>query len=130
MKVTRTVPQFFTTDLERTFAYFVEQLGFERQFLYGDPASYGGVIRDGQSIFFRHFDKAPVATPEKYREELLDVYIIIEDIDSLFAEYQARNVEFHRTLATMPWGFREFVVRDCDGRLLCFGEFAEAGDQA
>jgi hypothetical protein len=26
-----------------------------------------------------------------------------------------------RGLANMPWGSREFVVKDCDGRLLAFG---------
>ena len=29
----------------------------------------------------------------------------------------------------MPWGFREFVVKDCDGRLLCFGEENNSGEQ-
>jgi hypothetical protein len=30
-------------------------------------------------------------------------------------------VEFTRGLANMPWHSREFVVKDCDGRLLAFG---------
>ena len=34
------------------------------------------------------------------------------------AEYAAQGVEFTRGLANMPWHSREFVVKDCDGRLL------------
>ena len=48
-------------------------------------------------------------------------YLFIEDADALFAEYGARGVAFTRGLANTPWDSREFVVKDCDGRLLAFG---------
>jgi uncharacterized glyoxalase superfamily protein PhnB len=51
----------------------------------------------------------------------LDAYLFIEDADRLFAEFQARGVEFTRGLDNTPWNSREFVVKDCDGRLLAFG---------
>jgi uncharacterized glyoxalase superfamily protein PhnB len=41
--------------------------------------------------------------------------------DALYAEYAAQGVEFTRGLGNMPWHKREFVVKDCDGRLLAFG---------
>jgi len=41
--------------------------------------------------------------------------------DALYAEYAAQGVEFTRGLGNMPWHCREFVVKDCDGRLLAFG---------
>ena len=59
--------------------------------------------------------------PDKYADELLDAYLFVEDADALFAEYGARGVEFTRGLANTPWDSREFVVKDCDGRLLAFG---------
>ena len=31
------------------------------------------------------------------------------------------EVEFTRPLGDTEWGAREFVVKDCDGRLLAFG---------
>ena len=63
----------------------------------------------------------PTANPDKYRDELLDAYLFVEDADALYAEYAAQGVEFTRGLANMPWHSREFVVKDCDGRLLAFG---------
>ena len=41
--------------------------------------------------------------------------------DVIYAEYAAQGVEFARGLAKMPWHSREFVVKDCEGRLLAFG---------
>jgi len=118
-------PQFFTSDLATTLRYYQDKLGFETQFTYGEPAFYAGAIRDGFSIFFRCTDAPLPQSREKYTEELLDAYIRVERIDELFAEYQSRGVAFAREIAFMPWAFREFVVKDCDGRLLCFGQSSE-----
>ncbi len=119
------VPQFFTTDLARTLVYYDAKLGFETQFKYGQPPYFAGAIRDQRSIFFRLVDEAPSFAPNKYECELLDAYIIVGDVALLFAEYRQRGVAFHRELAAMPWDFTEFVVKDIDGRLLCFGQFSE-----
>ena len=116
------VPQFFTADMRKTLSFYSEQLGFETQFEYGDPIFYAGAIRDGLSIFFRHIDHVSPVPDEKYRDELLDAYIRTEDISGLHAEYAARGVAFFRDISERPWGFTEFVVRDIDGRLLCFGQ--------
>jgi hypothetical protein len=48
-------------------------------------------------------------------------YLFVVDADALYAEYAAQGVEFTRGLGNMPWHKREFVVKDCDGRLLAFG---------
>ncbi|MEM9426295.1 MAG: VOC family protein [Pseudomonadota bacterium] len=120
-------PQFFSTDIPRTVNFFERMLGFEHQFGYGDPVYFVGVIRDGQSIFIRHVDSYPIQPADKYTEELLDAYLRVEEIEALYREYADRGVPMHRELATMPWGFTEFVVRDGDGRLLCFGEAADVG---
>ena len=63
----------------------------------------------------------PTPNPDKYADELLDAYLFVEDADALYAEYAARGVEFTRVLGDTPWHSREFVVKDCDGRLLAFG---------
>jgi len=47
--------------------------------------------------------------------------LFVEDADALFAEYGTRGVEFTRGLGNTPWDSREFVVKDCDGRLPAFG---------
>jgi len=118
--IRRIAPQFFATDIEATLAYYRERLGFECVGKWQDPPVYAIVHRDGQTIHFRRAEP-PVPNPDKLAEELLDAYVFIEDADALFREYAERGVEFARTVENMPWHSREFVVKDCDGRLLAFG---------
>ena len=113
-------PQFFSPDIPATIAYYEAKLGFQCEGTWQDPPEYAIVTRDQHAIHFRCAEP-PVANPEKYDDELLDAYLRVEDADALFAEYAARGVEFTRRLSDMPWGTREFVVKDCDGRLLAFG---------
>ena len=51
--------------------------------------------------------------------------MFVDDVDELYAEYVVRGVEFTRALANTPWNSREFVVKDCDGRLVAFGTNSE-----
>jgi catechol 2,3-dioxygenase-like lactoylglutathione lyase family enzyme len=118
--VRQIAPVFFTTDIPATLAYYREKLGFECLGTWQDPPVYAIVARDDQPIHFRCAEP-PTPNPGKYAGELLDAYIFVDDADALHAEYVARGVEFTRGLANMPWQSREFVVKDCDGRLLAFG---------
>jgi catechol 2,3-dioxygenase-like lactoylglutathione lyase family enzyme len=122
--IQRIAPQFFTSDMDATLAYYAEKLGFACDGGWGDPVFYAIVHRDGHTIHFRLTD-CVVANPDKYDDELLDAYISVDDADALYAEYRGRGVAFSRELGDVPWGAREFVVKDCDGRLLCFGGAAK-----
>lgn len=113
-------PQFFTTDMKTTLNYYQEKLGFECLGTWQDPPQYAIVARDQHNIHFRNAEP-PTLSPDKYADELLDAYVFVEDADALFQEYSLRNVEFTRVLQNMAWNSREFVVKDCDGRLLAFG---------
>ena len=114
------VPLFFTMDIPGTLAYYKEKLGFQGLGTWLDPPVYAIVARDQHAIHFRCAEP-PTANPDKYADELLDAYLFVEDADALYAEYAAKGVEFTRGLSNMPWRCREFVVKDCDGRLLAFG---------
>lgn len=114
------VPLFFTTDIPRTVALYKDKLGFECLGTWQDPPVYAIIARDRHAIHFRCAEP-PTPNPEKYSDELLDAYLYVESADQLFAEYAAKGVEFTREPANMPWNSREFVVKDCDGRLLAFG---------
>jgi uncharacterized glyoxalase superfamily protein PhnB len=113
-------PQFFTTNIPATLAYYKHTLGFECVGTWQDPPAYAIVARDQHAIHFRCAEP-PTANPDKYKDDLLDAYLFVEDADGLYAEYASRGVEFTRGLADVPWHLREFVVKDCDGRLLAFG---------
>ena len=118
--IRRIAPQFFTTDLVATLAYYEHKLGFECLGTWHHPPVYAIVARDAHRIHFR-VAQPPARHREKYADELLDAYLFVDDADALYAEYDARGVEFARSLGDTPWQTREFVVKDCDGRLLAFG---------
>ncbi len=114
------VPVFFTMDIPPTVSGYKEKLGFDCLGTWQDPPVYAIVARDGHAIHFR-CAAPPLANPDKEAEELLDAYLYVDVADALYAEYAAKGVEFARELGNMPWNSREFVVKDCDGRLLAFG---------
>jgi uncharacterized glyoxalase superfamily protein PhnB len=118
--VRQIAPVFFTLDIPATLAYYKEKLGFKCLGTWMDPPVYAIVARDQHVIHFRCAEP-PTASPDKYPAELLDAYVLVEDVDALYSEYAAQGVEFTREVTNMPWRLRGFVVRDCDGRLLAFG---------
>jgi len=113
-------PVFLTKNIPGTLAYYQDKLGFECLGTWQDPPVYAIVARDRHAIHLRCAE-LPKANTDKYPDELLDAYINIEDVDGLYCEYAAQGVEFTGGLANTPWHSREFVVKDCDGRLLAFG---------
>lgn len=118
--IAQIVPVFFTTNIPRTLAYYTTKLGFTVRGSWQDPPVYAIITRDQQAIHFRCANP-PTSNPDKYSDELLDAYISVEDPDSLYAEFATSGVEFTRPICNTPWNSREFVVKDCDDRLLAFG---------
>jgi len=84
-------PQFFTTNIPRTVAYYKDKLGFECLGTWQDPPVYAIVARDQHAIHFR-CAAPPTANPDKYADELLDAYLHVEDADALYAEYAAKDL--------------------------------------
>jgi uncharacterized glyoxalase superfamily protein PhnB len=117
-------PLFFATDIRASLDWYKDKLCFQPQGTWQDPPVYAIVARDQHAIHFR-CAPPPTPNPDKYADELLDAYIAVDDADALYAEFRERDIEFTRTLADTPWGTREFVVKDCDGRLLAFGSMHE-----
>lgn len=113
-------PQFLTADMAATLASYRDVLGFATVGTWLEPPVHAIVERDGQPLHIR-LAEAPPSHTGKYEDELLDAYLRVDGIDALFAEYTARGAEFPRGLSHTPWQSREFVVNDCDGRLLAFG---------
>jgi catechol 2,3-dioxygenase-like lactoylglutathione lyase family enzyme len=111
-------PQLFVADIEASFDFYTNKLGFTVAFTYGEPPFYGQVFRDGARLNLRHLDE-PAIRPE-LRGQVLSASITLEDAEPLFLEFQAAGVVFHQELRTEPWGARTFIVGDPDGNLILF----------
>ncbi|HEY5071956.1 MAG TPA: VOC family protein [Caulobacteraceae bacterium] len=115
-------PQLFVTDMPRSLDFFTSKLRFSVGFVYGEPAFYAQVVRDGAMLNLRHVDR-PILD-RRADPDLLSAAITVSNARQLFVEFQERDVAFHATLRREPWhgqGQGAFIVADPDGNLLAFG---------
>jgi catechol 2,3-dioxygenase-like lactoylglutathione lyase family enzyme len=114
-------PLLFVADVKTSCDFFTRRLGFEIAFVYGDPAFYGQVVRDGARLNLRKVCRRPFDADFLTQEQdVLSACISLDDAKPLFLEYQAAGVTFHQSLGTEPWGARSFIVTDPDGNLIGF----------
>lgn len=121
-------PQLFVADVARAAAFYRGKLGFTVDYLYGEPAFYGLISRDGAGLNLRHTDAPPFDAALRDHESLLSANIPVEGIEALFAEFCDQGVDFAQALKHQPWGAVDFVLRDPDGNLLCFASRATTLD--
>jgi len=102
---------------ENTKAYYLNQLGFQL-FGDGDFDDYLMVQKDHIQLHFFEFKE--LEPKENYGQ----VYIRTNEIDRLYQTFLDNKVAIHPngSLATKPWGQREFSVLDPDNNLLTFGQ--------
>jgi len=113
-------PILFVRDVAKSAGYFRDILGFEVDFLYGEPPFYGAVSRDGVCIHLRHVH-APNFTEIAAREpSLILASFEVSDVRALFEEFRVRGAEFTQAVETHPWGGTDFHVRDPDGNVVSF----------
>ena len=115
--------QLFVADIQRSCDFYTNKLGFAVEFVYGDPANYGQVIRDNARLNLRVVCEPVFAGDIRKREDLLCASITVataNEIEQLFLSYRAVGVSFHQELKTEPWGARTFIVSDPDENLILF----------
>jgi len=113
-------PIFFVSDVPRAAAFYRDQLGFEIDFLHGDPPFYGSVSRGEACIHLRLVHQTWFAARSASEESLILATIEVSDVTALYAEFLARGVAFVQPLAHQSWGGTDFQVRDPDGNAFSF----------
>jgi uncharacterized glyoxalase superfamily protein PhnB len=108
--------------------YYRDVLGFNLDPVDGvfqpSPHEPGGVYaivkRAGLWIHFqiRRGDSPPVQRAAFER----DVYVYVDDVDTLHADLQGRGAKVLSAPQTAPHGIREMVIEDLNGYRLAFGE--------
>jgi catechol 2,3-dioxygenase-like lactoylglutathione lyase family enzyme len=112
-------PVLFSSNVQTSVAFFQDKLGFHIDFLHGNPPFYGSVSRDGARLHFRFVHEIPFVAGIVGREHLICVFVEVENIKSLYAEYLAAGVNPDR-LKKEPWGGLGFTVIDPDGNPIYF----------
>ncbi|GMU68395.1 MAG: hypothetical protein AMXMBFR37_07280 [Steroidobacteraceae bacterium] len=105
-------------DIPEAVRYYCEQLGFEKDFIMGEPPSHGSITRGRVGVQFTlvRGEFRPTDYPGWF-------YFFVENADDLAREYGARGIGFSQTLGTRSHGMREFEIGDLNGYKLRFGQY-------
>ncbi|HLJ88775.1 MAG TPA: VOC family protein [Candidatus Angelobacter sp.] len=114
------IPVLLVRDVAASVDFFEKKLGFEIDFLHGKPPFYGEVSRDGARLHLRYVREPFFAQASEQEGSLICVFIEVSNLQDLFKEFEARNVEFAQKPTKQAWGGTDFHVRDPDGNVLCF----------
>jgi len=123
-RLTRALPVIFVANVEESASFFRNTLGFSIDFLHGKPPFYGSVSRDGACLHLKFVHEPMLAVGVHDKEGLINAFIEVEDVETLYAEYVAAGATFQQTLEKQAWGGRDFIVSDLDGNGICFAELA------
>lgn len=109
------------SDVSRAARWFSEVLGFEIDFIAGEPPSYARVMKGdrsyGDPVYLRLW-QCGSREARPWRGEI--VIHVGKDIDGLHAAYVKRAVTIIEPPTSQPWGLREFAIREPDGHVLRF----------
>jgi catechol 2,3-dioxygenase-like lactoylglutathione lyase family enzyme len=120
-------PVLLVSDLDRSVAFWRDELGFECEVV-GDPPDFGIARRDAAVILLAlaAADAAKRIVPNWHIvDKIWNVYIRVDDADAIYAEVQERSAGIDYTIYDSPHGFREFGVQDPDGHDIAFGQRIE-----
>lgn len=105
-------------DVERSFAFYVETLGFKEAFRYGSPLEYAGVRRGLAAVHIFACSEPKIAEWTAFR-------VRVHDLESLHARCEAAGVIHpNGAIGKRPWGTREFAAVDPAGVCITFWQEA------
>ena len=109
------VPILNVGNVPASLAYYIERLGFLKEWDWASPPTFACVRRDDVRIFLCQGGQGAPGTW---------ISIFIDDVDALYETYQSSGAIIREPPADFPWGLREMNVEDLDGHRLRMGSAA------
>jgi len=107
------VPILYSRDVAASIAYYTGVLGFQNQWMVGDPPDFGSVNSDSVELFFCREGQGNPGTW---------MSIMVDAVDEYFEKIIRKGAKTFGPPETMEWGVREFLVEDPDGHMIRFGQ--------
>jgi hypothetical protein len=132
VRLTRVSPGFAVADVFATAEYYRDVLGFRFDQVWGDPPSFVILDRDDARLMIRQVAAAALPTPARKPSSLqYDAYIYTNDVTSLAEELGGKGADIiEGPVDRQIYPGRELIVRDCDGRVICFGQLLDEAPAA
>jgi GNAT superfamily N-acetyltransferase/catechol 2,3-dioxygenase-like lactoylglutathione lyase family enzyme len=107
------VPILYSSDVLKSIRYYTDVLGFDGQWKWDDPPSFGGVSKDGVQIFFCKDGQGKPGTW---------IAIMVNDVDELYERIKSKGGKILSIPEDKEWGLREMLVQDPDEHVIRFGQ--------
>lgn len=105
-------------DLAGSTAYFVDVLGFSKDWNDGD--NWQAVVRGKVRLMLgRCPDALP---PAQLGDHSYFGFFATDDVDALYAEFRAKGALIRSGPADKPWGWREMAVATPEGHRMMFAQ--------
>ena len=114
------IPILNVKSVPNAIAYYVDKLGFEKEWDWGAPPDFACVLRDDVRIFLCQDGQGAKG---------MWISVFIRDVDALYEEYKEAGAVIRQKPTTFPWGVREMNVEDLDGHRLRMGSDATGPDE-
>ena len=124
------VPILFVRDVSAAAKFYEEALGFQINFLHGQPPFYASVSRDRARLHLRLVHDPNFCELAARETSLTLVAVEVCGVKTLFHEYESRRVTFTQPLVIQPWGGLDFHVRDPDGNVVAFVQYTRTATAA
>lgn len=125
-KFIRSNPHLPVKNLRETLDYYRDILGFYDEWTTADKdknVTDGGICRDEMRLLFGE-DPEFIELINSYKKSRLPLMWFVENIDEIYAEYQAKGIKLADELRTHPYGLREFAFVDINGYYIRVAESA------
>ncbi len=127
VKLANICPVFVSEDVRRTTEYYVNVLGFKYASHFDKVDQFAALYRDSVEIVVVQKQKGNVESNQKRYGNGFDAYIdpdTLEGVNTLFHEFQAKQVKIITEPKITDYGSYEFVFEDIDGRMIGVGLIA------
>jgi uncharacterized glyoxalase superfamily protein PhnB len=110
-KFIRSVPHLPVRNLQETLNYYRDILGFHDEWTFDEKD--GGIQRDDMRMLFG--ENADHVNSVNNPSQRLPLVWFVENIESIYKEFQDRKIKIESPLTEHPYGMKEFAFIDING---------------
>lgn len=119
-------PVLLVRDVMEAADYYRDKLGFSYDRLWGEPPDFCMVRREGLTVMLSQLGPGREVVPHwQIVDKMWNVYFWVDDVETLYSEYQQSGAKIDYSLHLKPYGVKEFGIQDLDGHDIAFGQVVE-----
>ena len=112
-KFTSLTPIFSVSDLSKSIEFYTKTLGFQIDFIYGEPQFYAGLFKDNVKL---HLVSKNLRQPAGSG----NLSILTNEVDDLYEKLVDSKVEIIVPPDDRDYDLRDFSCKDLDGNIIVF----------